>query len=189
MTSRESAPPTDPPSIIPDDKDWTWVLTEPCPDCGFDGAHFDAARTAEVTRALGLLWSRLVGAGEDVAVRPDPSVWSTLEYGCHVRDVFELFATRLARMLAEDDPLFDNWDQDATAVAQRYDLQDPATVSADLLRAGEACAAAFGSVEGAAWRRPGRRSDGARFTVESFARYFLHDPVHHLHDVGVAFEV
>jgi hypothetical protein len=33
------------------------------------------------------------------------------------------------------------------------------------------------------WQRPGRRSDGARFTVETFARYFIHDPVHHLYDV------
>jgi len=24
------------------------------------------------------------------------------------------------------------------------------------------------------------------FTVESFAQYFIHDPVHHLHDVGGA---
>ena len=27
------------------------------------------------------------------------------------------------------------------------------------------------------------RSDGVAFTVVSFARYFLHDPVHHLDDV------
>lgn len=33
------------------------------------------------------------------------------------------------------------------------------------------------------WQRTGRRSDGAAFTVETFARYFLHDPVHHLYDV------
>jgi hypothetical protein len=33
------------------------------------------------------------------------------------------------------------------------------------------------------WARNGCRSDGVRFTVESFARYLLHDPVHHLYDV------
>ena len=26
------------------------------------------------------------------------------------------------------------------------------------------------------WERAGTRSDGARFTVETFARYFVHDP-------------
>ena len=34
------------------------------------------------------------------------------------------------------------------------------------------------------WQRPGRRSDGAEFTIDSLARYLLHDVVHHLHDVG-----
>jgi hypothetical protein len=38
-------------------------------------------------------------------------------------------------------------------------------------------------VTGAQWQRTGSRSDGADFTVESFARYFIHDPVHHLYDV------
>ncbi len=41
----------------------------------------------------------------------------------------------------------------------------------------------FEGVDGSQWQRTGRRSDGAEFTVESFARYFIHDPVHHLHDV------
>jgi hypothetical protein len=36
------------------------------------------------------------------------------------------------------------------------------------------------------WQRTGRRSDGAHFTVETFARYFIHDPVHHLYDVTSA---
>ena len=31
--------------------------------------------------------------------------------------------------------------------------------------------------------RTGLRSDGAHFTVDSFARYFLHDIEHHLWDV------
>jgi len=31
--------------------------------------------------------------------------------------------------------------------------------------------------------RRGFRSDGAEFTIDSFARYFIHDPVHHLWDV------
>lgn len=41
----------------------------------------------------------------------------------------------------------------------------------------------FAAVDGAQWSRTGRRSDGADVTVESFARYLLHDLVHHLQDV------
>ena len=43
----------------------------------------------------------------------------------------------------------------------------------------------FDAVTGAQWGRPGTRSDGAHFTVESFARYLIHDPIHHLWDVEV----
>jgi hypothetical protein len=34
-----------------------------------------------------------------------------------------------------------------------------------------------------AWHRPGRRSDGASFTIGTIARYMVHDPVHHVWDV------
>jgi hypothetical protein len=106
-----------------------------------------------------------------------------VEYGCHVRDVFRLYDQRLELMLAVDDPLFPNWDQDATAVAERYQDQDPAAVAAALPEAAQAIAARFAGVRGDQWQRTGRRSDGASFTVETFARYFIHDPVHHLYDV------
>jgi hypothetical protein len=86
-------------------------------------------------------------------------------------------------MLAEDDPLFANWDQDETAVEQRYAQQDPAVVAPALLANARSLADAFARVTAEQWQRPGRRSDGAVFTVETFGRYFIHDPVHHLHDV------
>ena len=86
-------------------------------------------------------------------------------------------------MLEEDNPLFENWEQDETAVADRYWAQDPATVAAELEAAAETIATSFAAVEGDAWHHAGRRSDGAAFTVETLARYFIHDPVHHLNDV------
>ena len=55
--------------------------------------------------------------------------WSALEYGCHVRDVFRRFDERLHLMLSETDPLFANWDQDATAVEDDYAGQDPVVVA------------------------------------------------------------
>ena len=82
----------------------------------------------------------------------------------------------------KDDPLFENWDQDATAVEDAYGTQDPATVARELAEAAEVIAAHFESLPAEAWSRPGRRSDGAAFTVDTFARYFVHDPIHHTWD-------
>lgn len=87
-------------------------------------------------------------------------------------------------MLEEDDPLYPNWDQDAAAVEDGYADQDPRTVAGELVGAAERLADRFDSLEDEQWQRPGRRSDGAAFTVESFARYLMHDAMHHLHDVA-----
>lgn len=168
--------------ITPDDKDWTWVLERPCPECGFDASTFPAAEVAAAVRANAAAWRALL-AHPAAAQRPSEDRWSALEYGCHVRDVFRRYDQRLALMLTEDDPAFPNWDQDASAVEDRYAEQDPATVADEIEAAGAALADAFDRVEGDQWQRTGTRSDGARFTVDTFARYFVHDPIHHVWDV------
>jgi DinB superfamily len=174
-------------SIIPDTKDWTWVLNRRCPECGLNTSVFPREAVAGMITANAAEWQDQLTGAADLRSRPEPGKWSALEYGCHVRDVFRLYDYRLGLMLAEDDPLYPNWDQDDTAIAERYAEQDPATVAAELTVAAGALASRFASLTGDQWDRKGRRSDGASFTVETFARYFIHDPVHHLYDVtGVA---
>lgn len=170
--------------IAPDDKDWTWVLQAACPECGFDAAGFEVPEVGSMIRSnatdFALVLDSPVGR---LRRRPDPATWSPLEYGAHVRDVYRLFRERLMMMLDSNDPLFSNWDQDETAVAERYNEQDPVVVSAELSAAAAALAGVFDGVAGDQWQRSGRRSDGAAFTVDTFARYLIHDPIHHLHDV------
>lgn len=175
-------PPANPP---PDDKDWTWVLQRPCPECGFDATALDRSRVAEVLRANTGDWERILAGPEElVRQRPAPTVWSPLEYACHVRDVHRIYRERLERMLTEDGPHYANWDQDETAVATRYHEADPDRVARELREAADALADRFDEVANDQWSRTGYRSDGAAFTVETFAKYFVHDPVHHVHDCG-----
>lgn len=168
--------------IEPDTKDWTWVLQQACPECGFDATAVDPRSIGATVRALVPRWEAAL-ARDDVRDRPEPATWSTLEYGAHVRDVFRVMDLRLALMLEHDDPQFANWDQDATAVAERYDLQDPALVAHELGGAAAVLADRYDSVPDDAWQRPGRRSNGSVFTVDTLGRYMLHDVLHHLHDV------
>ena len=168
---------------MPDTKDWTWVLRRRCPECGFDTQSFPVQIVPDMLVTNASAWREVLTGPDDQRRRPAPDKWSPLEYGCHVRDVFRLYDHRLELMLTQDDPLFPDWDQDATAVAERYQNQDPTEVAAALAEAARAIAARFASVTGDQWQRTGRRSDGASFTVETFARYFIHDPVHHLFDV------
>jgi hypothetical protein len=115
--------------------------------------------------------------------RPTPDKWSLVEYGCHVRDVFRVYEGRVRRMLTEDGPHYENWDQDQTALEDDYASQEAAEVSHELVGHGAAIAKVFESVHGDEWQRTGFRSDGAAFTVDTISRYFIHDIVHHLWDV------
>jgi hypothetical protein len=170
--------------IVPDDKDWTWVLERPCPECGFDASSVPPESVAALLRANAASWERLLQQPDGVMRRrPAADRWAPLEYACHVRDVCTLYHERLVLMLCEDDPLYPNWDQDVTAVEQRYGAQDPAVVARQLRDAAAGLADAFDGVRGEQWLRTGRRSDGARFSIAGFSRYLLHDLVHHLHDV------
>jgi len=170
---------------VPDTKDWTWVLDRRCPECGLDTREITRSTVASTIRENAGAWRRVLsepGARE----RRQPGVWSTLEYACHVRDVFGLFDERLTLMLTQDNPRYSNWNQDETAVSSRYAEQDPTQVAADLSAAAQTIAARFETVSGPQWERTGTRSDGAVFTVDTFARYLLHDVLHHVHDVTAA---
>ena len=169
-------------TLEPDTKDWTWVLDRPCDECGFDAAAFDRLAIPRAFRKNAHVWFALL-ADPSAAERTRPDRWSTLEYACHVHDVHQIYHDRVNQMLGEDDPLFDNWDQDRSAVEGRYAEQLPSIVGPTLVAAAYAIGDLYDSVPPLAWHRQGRRSDGSGFTIESLARYQLHDVVHHLHDV------
>ena len=143
--------------IDPDTKDWTWVLEKACPECGFDASRCSDAGVAGLVRENAGVWQELLDDGAIHVGPPYPSTWSTLEYACHVRDVYLRYGTRIESMLTRDDPLFENWDQDVATLLE--------------------------GVVGEEWERRGRRSDGASFHIGSIARYMIHDPIHHVWDV------
>jgi hypothetical protein len=169
-------------AIAPDTKNWTWVIDSACPDCGFDGAAVSIRDVPGIIDANTDGWPEQL-TRPDVRERPDDTTWSPLECAAHVRDVHRKMVERLELMLGQDDPLFPNWDQDATAVAERYAEQDPATVGRELGAAADRASRAFSAVRDDQLERTGRRSDGSVFTVATLAAYYAHDPVHHLWDV------
>ncbi|NLF05963.1 MAG: DinB family protein [Actinomycetales bacterium] len=169
--------------IPPDTKDWTWVLNEACPECGLSVGGIEVRDVPALIRDTIPRW-RAALAAPDARTRPAPATWSPLEYGAHVRDVHAVFGERLRLMLADDGARFANWDQDEAAVEGRYGELDPAGVAAELARAAEELAVAVEGVRPEQESRRGLRSNGSEFTVRTLLRYYLHDSLHHLHDVG-----
>lgn len=175
---------TDPGPSTPDDADWTWVLTRPCPDCGFDPAAVEPADVPAVLRDAGRRYAVRLGR-DDARTRPAEGVWSPLEYACHVRDVCDVMTGRLEQILAGggEAVTFANWDQDATAVERQYWRGDPEVVAREVTDAFEAAATAYARPSGTQWEWPALRSNGSRFTTRTLALYFVHDIRHHLWDV------
>ncbi len=173
---------TPPPRPEPDTKDWTFTATQRCPECGYDPNGVADAELAGALRATIPRWNAVL-ARADVRQRPEPQVWSPLEYACHTRDVHGLFSGRVQQMRTEDSPHFVSWDGDDAAVEGRYYAQDPAVVATELADAAEHAGAEYDAVAADGWSRDGIRGGGGTFTISSLGHYHLHDVVHHLHDV------
>ena len=169
-------------AVEPDVKDWTWVLRETCPECGFTAADVDPRTVPDLVPAQIAFWRRVL-VDPRVSERPAPDVWSPLEYACHVRDVYDIFGTRVELIRDEGDPTFRNWDQDEAAVVGRYREQRPLVVADELTESAAALAAIVQTLPEDAWDRRGERSNGSPFTTATLLQYFLHDVVHHVHDV------
>ena len=78
--------------IVPDDKDWTWVLERPCPECGFDASSVPPDSLGALLRANAEAWERVLQRpAEELRRRPAEDRWAPLEYASHVRDVYALY--------------------------------------------------------------------------------------------------
>jgi hypothetical protein len=173
---------TPPQQPEPDTKDWSFTTTRPCDECGYDPTAVPDTDLAEALRATVSRWNAVL-AGPDARQRPAATVWSPLEYACHVRDVHHVFAGRVTQMRTEKSPHFASWNGDAAAIENRYYEQDPAVVAAELAKATEHAATEYDAVPADGWSRDGIRGGGGTFTISSLGHYHLHDVVHHLKDV------
>ena len=176
-------PPSDEVQPQPDTKDWTWVLGRRCDQCGLSAGDIKPEVIAQRAFVAAEEWVQILRSSPAVNARPEPDVWSPLEYGAHVRDVYRLFNARLVQMLSEDTPTFANWNQDETAIEERYSEQDPEVIADELEAAAQGFVARIQALKPEQYSRRGIRSDGAEFTVVTFLQYFLHDVIHHLWDV------
>jgi hypothetical protein len=165
-----------------DTKDWTWVLEQDCPECGFAAGRLPREAIGSSSRAVADSFAGFL-ADADVRVRPADGSWSTLEYACHIRDVYRVMDGRLRLMLDHDGAEFENWDQDETAIVERYEEQDPWVVAEEIAAACEAVASGFDAVDDDQWANRGLRSNGSTFTVETLGQYMVHDLVHHVWDI------
>jgi hypothetical protein len=161
-----------------------------CRECAFVFDDVDPTTVADAVGAAGKRFRAPLSRGlkdEDldavVRTRPEPDRWSALEYACHIRDVFGLYAGRIGRVIDEDKPEFAAMGRDELAVSERYNEQDPSTVADEVAAAGETLAARLRGVPASAWHWVGTR-EGEEMSIDWMARNVQHEIDHHLLDVG-----
>jgi len=161
------------------------VAHEQCEECGFDGADVDDAALLEALRALGPTWRALLGrAGDELRTRPQPAVWSAIEYAAHSRDILALHLFGIEQALTVDEPVFPAIDADALveAAATTYGDADPILVGRELGVQASAMADLAKSVDPHSWTR-GITIGEDRSDVRGLLEHALHDSSHHLVDV------
>lgn len=143
-----------------------------CEECGHVYVDSDPPLLVEKLASLGPGYGErlreAVGTGGDAVwrQRPEPQVWSALEYACHVRDVFLAQRERLFLALVEDCPSFAPMYREQRVVLAGYAAQDPHRVAEQIDMAAVLVADAFEHVDEPGWRReciysfpaPARRS-------------------------------
>ncbi|WP_278255553.1 DinB family protein [Nocardioides convexus] len=170
-------------TIEPDTKDWTWVLDEVCPDCGYDAAAVDRAAIGAAIREDAAFWARVLDDPR-AGTRPEPAIWSPTEYGAHVRDVHRVFAGRVEQPAHRARPALRQLGPGRDRPRRALRPADRSRGAAGPARGGRVSPRAwYDRVGDEEWARPGRRSNGSVFTVETLGRYHLHDLVHHRWDV------
>jgi hypothetical protein len=123
---------------------------------------------------------------EAVRARPEPDVWSPLEYACHLRDVLRVQRERILQAQREHEPTFTPMRRDERVVEERYNEQDPAVVATELREASAAFIDTLESLDDAGWARTGvyNYPEPRLRTVEWIAVHTLHELLHHRTDIG-----
>jgi catechol 2,3-dioxygenase-like lactoylglutathione lyase family enzyme len=125
-------------------------------------------------------WTFLLDADPTkLRARPTPETWSALEYAVHVRDALAVFDERVQRMTVELGPELGWWDHEAAIANGNVDELDVRTVVEDLVRNAFELRTTLQRVTGTAWYRTGTRRGRESFTIETMARFALHEVVHH----------
>src|SRR5215469_13742826 len=126
-----------------------------CGQCGFRSAGIPVDEIAGRLRAAPARYrAALAGASPEVtARRPEPGVWSALEYGCHVRDVLLIQRDRAVLAQVEERPSVARMYRDERVALCGYAGKPPAEVLAQLAMAAELCALVFGRLADDAWSR------------------------------------
>ena len=161
-------------------------MSSACAGCGLDPEQLTIAEAADIIGACGPQYRAAFavarGDRERLRAKPDPNVWSPLEYVAHLRDSVRYHGALTNRALKEDRPEFGVPDPDAIAQNEGYNDADPDEVLDSLEHQTTRFATRARSLDDDDLDRVVLRGD-TEITVRSMVRNVAHEGHHHLQDV------
>jgi hypothetical protein len=116
--------------------------------------------------------------------RPAPGEWAIIEVVAHLADTEERALGRVRRMLAEDSPFLEPFDQEALAEERRYlDLDlDHDLGRLEQLRRHHL--AVLDALDGTGWERTGRHGEHGDMSLELYETHVAAEEVDHLAQIA-----
>jgi hypothetical protein len=109
---------------------------------------------------------------ENLSSHPLPNKWSAREIVHHLADSESTSAMRLRRLLAEDRPLIQGYDQDEYAKRLRYNEREIAPALAAFRAARETTSQVLRFMTESDWKREGEHTESGRYTMEDWLRIY-----------------
>jgi hypothetical protein len=105
---------------------------------------------------------------ESLVAHPLPGKWSACEIVHHLADSESISALRLRKLLAEEYPVLDAYDQDVYAVILRYNLRDLEPALAQFRAVRENTGPLLEAMSEEDWQRPGWHTEHGVYTAETW---------------------
>lgn len=158
-----------------------------CSECGFDYDEDDAPAAAQVIED-GIAEVAGTLRDHDVAVlraRPGPGVWSSLEYGCHLRDVLLVQRERVLTARRTDRPVCAPMGRDERVDHDGYAEQEPGDVARQLVDAARMLRTVLDRLGPEDWTRTlvYPYPDAQEKSLRWVAVHTVHEVRHHLLDI------
>jgi len=132
-----------------------------------------AAGYDEVTKALTDFPAGSLGA------HPIPGKWSAREIVHHLGDSESTSAWRLRRLLVEDKPLIQGYDQDEFATKLHYNDRDMAPALEAFRSARATTVEVLSMMTEEEWKREGTHTESGRYTVANWLKIYAHHAHNH----------
>jgi hypothetical protein len=135
-------------------------------------------------RSMGRRWRELFKdvPEEKLRGRPEPEVWSPLEYAAHTRDVIALVGRGMNEVLKGAEPAFPAIEPDPAGTDHGYNALDPSEVLDQLTAEAERMAERASKALPEHWNRLAT-TGGEATDAGWLLRHAVHDASHHLRDV------